>query len=186
MPTTIAQENIPLFPVGLVDAYLYETSVRRINRRSKAKEARPTLDTTVLGHTVENDGRDLAVLLQGEVRMPYREIKEIVIRCSVLGQFRSGSPVSGAQVEAFANRDAIVLLYPYLRAMTGEIGRMTGLPVPPLPTMDVTQFIATHKDEPAAPARSKKKTAETAPPRRSRQVRAAGGRTKASAKPTTT
>lgn len=158
---------IPQYRIRLAEAYLYEARVRRSARRRPASSAKPTLKTSLAEWSVEDDGHTILVTIDAEVRMPYRGgASDLVLNASTLGQFRSPDAIEEDAAAAFAGSEAVVLLFPYLRAMVGEIGRLTGLGVPPLPTLDVVEFLeqqtaipprATDSGAPAKRARPSKK-----------------------------
>jgi hypothetical protein len=64
-----------------------------------------------------------------------------VVTCGIEGQFVSEEPLPDDAFERFREREAFVLLWPYIRAAVGEITRMLGVLVPPLPTVDVRSIL---------------------------------------------
>jgi hypothetical protein len=61
--------------------------------------------------------------------------------CSVEGDFRSTSKITERRFESFREREAFVLLWPYLRASIGELARMLEIRMPPLPVLDVRRVV---------------------------------------------
>lgn len=63
------------------------------------------------------------------------------LRCSVGGVFRA-EPPDAAVMGRFGVREAVVLIYPYLRASVGQIWRISGTQMPPLPTLDTVILLS--------------------------------------------
>jgi hypothetical protein len=65
----------------------------------------------------------------------------VTVHCVVIGLFSHGEEVSPSLLRRFQHHEAMVLLWPYLRAAVGEIGHMMDLGLPPLPTLDVLKVL---------------------------------------------
>ena len=141
---------LPVFGIRLRDAYLHEARVRRVVRRKPRATPTPTLSTTLQEWGLDEARQTLIVIVSADVKVPYRSGEaDLHLHAATLGEFASLEPIEVEVADQFAKRDAVVLLFPYLRAFVGELGRMTGLGVPPLPTLDVTEFMA--QAEPPVP-----------------------------------
>ena len=82
------------------------------------------------------------------------------LSCVYSGVFASSGPLSQDEIDSMAERTTTVLLWPYLRAGVAEIARMTGVPIPQIPTLDVAGFLADSQKMPIQPAtRSRAKPA---------------------------
>jgi hypothetical protein len=139
--------DLPHLPVQLVDSYLYEAKVSRSPQSDAEPVTEPTADTAVSEPNYSEDRRQVEQLLSVRLAIPYREGGHLLtIECSVLGTFTSDDPITPDQ---FTGREALVVLWPYLRAASGELGRMTGLPVPPIPTLDVVNILNARTSETA-------------------------------------
>ncbi|MDP2350451.1 MAG: hypothetical protein Q8M74_04765 [Chloroflexota bacterium] len=163
-------QDLPVFGVQLTDAYLYETEVKRGPRPPDAPE-QPSLEIGIRGHIVDDDQRGIRVVLGARVGIPFKDNEALAtIDCSVLGVFASSTPIRADYVETFVQREALVLLYPYLRSVVGELGRLISLPAPPLPTLDVLAMVGSAPAEQevatARPCRQRRKTGSppTEPP----------------------
>ena len=104
--------------------------------------------------------------------MPFNEGQASAsLEAAVAGNFVAERDVTDEEMELFATGSAFVVLYPYLRAMFGQLWRMTGLDVSPLPTITVQEFLAAV--EPGSDAEESK----TAPkPKRPRKAKKAAAR----------
>ena len=133
----------PLFSVQLVDSYLYRVSLER-GEATDQEKGKPTLAVTLPDQVgLSEDGSRFATVLQAQIRFPYNDDRAIAkLTCSVAGVFQSKSPLARDAMQAFAQKEGVLLLYPYLRASVGQIWRMTGLTAPPLPTLDVLSIVA--------------------------------------------
>lgn len=63
------------------------------------------------------------------------------LRCSVAGIFRIDEP-DAIYHGRFSSRESVVLIYPYLRASVGQVWRMSGIQVPPMPTLDTLSLLS--------------------------------------------
>lgn len=158
-------DDLPLYGVQLVDAYLLQAQVLRRPRR-EGDEDGPTLEATLAGSEISEDAKTFHVSISANVNTPYREGAYFLqIECTMNGRFESPEPKALGFWESFAGREALAMLWPFVRSNAWELGRMTGLPVPMLPTLDV-KAIVPPRGSPAPPPQS------TAKPRPRRPRRA--------------
>lgn len=135
-------QALPQYSVQLANAYMYEAELKRLGRPESAPD-QPSLDVSVIGHQIDASAHEIHVVIQAKVDFPFQEGAALAqVTCSVLGQFRSHAQLEPLFAEAFAQREAVLLLYPYLRSAVGELARMSFLEFPPLPTIDVLAMIA--------------------------------------------
>ncbi len=131
------------YPIQLTDVYLFESVVRRGDYEEQFKDG-PVLDLGV-GQPEEWSDPIFTMRLIGEVHFSFREGAAIHIKADMLGEFRSPEDIEPAQRKSFGDTQAMILLWPYLRAAVSELSKMTGISVPVLPTLDVvavTQALA--------------------------------------------
>jgi preprotein translocase subunit SecB len=135
--------DLPRFSTQLLDAYLYEANVSRRERKPE-DDSQPTLNANINAPEPNPDSTSFSQLIGVTVVVPFRDGSAILeIRCTYNGVFGSSSgPMSADQIKVIAERTTTVLLWPYLRAGVAEIGRMTAVPIPQIPTLDVANFLA--------------------------------------------
>ena len=152
----VGDADLPNYAVQLIDAYVLEARISRIPGPEGPAATGPLAETAISEPSFTDDRKRLEQVLNGRVSVPYRDGQfMMVIECSILGTFISTEPIDP---KAFTGRETIVVLWPYLRASVGELGRMTGLPVPPLPTLDVLSVInARPLDEPTPDPQPRKR-----------------------------
>lgn len=156
----VLPDELPLYGVQLVDAYLLGSQVSRRSKREGDDEG-PTLEASIGPSQVSDDHKTLDASLGVKVAVPYREAQAYLeIECMLTGRFVSTEERADAFWEAFAGREALAVLWPYVRASVGELGRMTGLRVPLLPTLDVKAIAPS--SPPAAKAPAKRRRARSA------------------------
>jgi len=138
------REGPPGFPIQLREAYLYEANVSRRSRQ-KGDARKPTLDAQIQGAAPDPRGGAFSVVLGANVTMPFGTPPVpgvATFSCSVIGRFEHPEPLPEDFRERFCQKEALVLLWPYLRASLSELTRMAELPAPPLPTLDVSRIVA--------------------------------------------
>jgi preprotein translocase subunit SecB len=163
-PETPATEGPPAFPIQLRQAYVYEAQLKR-RARQRGDSRNPTLDAQIVGSSPDPAGNAFNVVLGATVRMPFgaRPVLGLAeFSCSVIGRFEHSEPVPDDFKERFCQKEALILLWPYLRASMAELTRMAELPIPPLPTLDVSRVVAAgeglkvHSEQTPHRTRSKK------------------------------
>ena len=168
-PTT--PHNLPLYGVQLVELDPLDARLLRREKRERDPDG-PTLEASLGGWHADEDQKTVDVIVAVKTLVPYRDGDYYLeLDCSVNGRFVSAEARLPVFWDAFAGREALAVLWPYLRAAAGELGRMTGLPVPVLPTLDVGAIVPVAKAE-AEPAG---KGRVTQPGRRPRRTHASIG-----------
>ncbi len=125
------------FPIQLVDVYLYEAEVRRGAKGSDDPEG-PTLDTHIGALSPMEPASDFSVRLSADILCPFRGGEAIAkVHTAILGIFHDTQELSDEARIHFAETQAIMILWPYLRAYTAELTKMTAIDIPILPTLDV-------------------------------------------------
>jgi len=136
-------DALPLYGVQLVDTYLLDAQVSRRPKTDEDEDG-PTLEASQGPSLASEDEKTLDASISVKLAVPYRDGEyRLEILCSVTGRFVSTEPKTSTFWDAFAGREALAVLWPYLRASVGELGRMTGLRVPMLPTLDVKAIVPT-------------------------------------------
>jgi preprotein translocase subunit SecB len=129
-----------LFPIQLRDVYLFELKTSRAETTKDSPKG-PTLSPQVRRHELSENGRKLTVWLGATVQLPFRDGEAIAtIECVSAGVFTAADALDAGPAQAFAAREGLVLLWPYLRAYIAQASTMMQLPFPPLPTLDVTRL----------------------------------------------
>lgn len=127
--------ELPIYPFQFVDAYLFEAAVKRVPNVAEGEGDQPTLGLSAVSAHVQEENRVLVATIGASVAVPFGSGNRLEITCQTSGHFRSENPIESATAHSFLPT-AFVLIYPYLRAHVAELARMTGLAVPPLPTID--------------------------------------------------
>jgi preprotein translocase subunit SecB len=146
-PADPKREGPPGFPIQLRQAYVYEARISR-RARQKGDSRNPTLDAQIQGAAPDPAGGAFNVVLGADVTMPFgtRPLPGLAeFSCSVIGRFEHPEPLPEDFRERFCEKEALVLLWPYLRASLSELTRMAELPIPPLPTLDVSRVVAAER-----------------------------------------
>jgi preprotein translocase subunit SecB len=127
---------VPVFPYQLADVYLHSAEVAR-RTSTEVDQEQPTFATSL--ETSERDDGIQGFLASLSVRVEFKFRPEAVCAVSVLttGLFVQVATLGADDDQRFRREDCAVLLWPYARANVAELVRMTGLTLPPLPTIDV-------------------------------------------------
>jgi preprotein translocase subunit SecB len=158
--------ELPLAPIQLTDAYVYDASLTRRDIQPDVDVDLPKLG--VLLKLVQQVAEDqVAIVLEAQVEGSFNDGRAVAtLVVSTAGTFRI---VDAAAVDlpSFVRREAVLLTYPYLRSHVGQIWRLAAIPMPPLPTLDTWQTIQMI-DEAVAAADA----LTAAPPAKAKQTRA--------------
>lgn len=154
MPETGDQTiALPSYDVQLADTYLLEAKLSRGPQIEGESVAGPTAQATISLPQYHDENRRAEQVLSVKLSFPYRNGELVLtVECAVIGVFLSETAITA---EEFSPREAMAVLWPYVRATVGELTRMTGLPVPPIPTLDVVRMMTATSAPPAVarPAR---------------------------------
>lgn len=159
----------------LVDAYTYEIQLSRRGHEAGDPIDRPGLAVGVVGRSPTLTDDRHVVIISAEVRAPYNDNKAMaMLNCSVAGVFQITDPA--LDLDVFTTREAVVLIYPYLRSTVGQIWRLAALTFPPLPVLDLLQTIQVLDETLAERLRATKAESEpqqAAAPAKRRRAKAA-------------
>ena len=134
------------FDVQLVGVSVHEIRTGRRKRRRTDQE-RPVVESWLQPHSgAANDDGVFTVIAGVDVTYAVGD-QAATIRCGVVGLFRHEAEVAPELLARFQHREAMILLWPYVRAAVGEIGHMMDLGLPPLPTLDVLALIDAAESE---------------------------------------
>jgi preprotein translocase subunit SecB len=171
-PADPKREGPPGFPIQLRQAYVYEARISR-RARQKGDSKNPTLDAQIQGSVPDPAGGSFNVVLGANVTMPFgaRPLLGLAeFSCSVIGRFEHSEPLPEDLRERFCQKEALILLWPYLRGSLSELTRMAELPIPPLPTLDVSRVVAAeqglkvHSEQPIHRPKARKELPAPAEP----------------------
>ncbi len=134
-------DALPLYDVQLRDAYMLDATVSRRPKEESDTDS-PALDGSVRAVAIADDRKALDVGVGVNIHFPFNEGQyTLEVDCTINGRFEASDAKPSGYWEAFAYKEAIALIWPYLRSTAGELGRLTGLSVPILPTVDVMGLI---------------------------------------------
>jgi preprotein translocase subunit SecB len=140
VPTSDVPSPIPAYPIRLEAAYVLEGRIHRSTVEDPGSRDWK-LDVDLKEVVLARDKTRVRVVLAAVVSVPFRERAVLTIECTMLGEFAADAARPAAELRIFGRREAVVVLWPYLRGAIGELGLMTQVPVPPLPTLDVVAFM---------------------------------------------
>jgi len=127
-------------PIQFEGVYVHELHVTR-TLVAEGETQEPLFEPSVKHHEVSADRLSFLVLLNGRATYQYRASASATVDCTILGEFRSTDPVTDEQAKEFAQRDALVLLWPYLRAEIGSAAKAMQVPFPPIPIINTADAI---------------------------------------------
>jgi len=156
--------TLPHFRVQLANVYLFEAAIRRVNSPGAAVTDQPELAVESIQADLQDEKRTLIVVIQARLRYVYKADFRLELDCSVAGHFVAETAFLESDVASFVDNDALLIVYPHLRAHVSELARMSGNDVPFLPLLDVQAL----RGPESAPATAPKK-----PPRSSTLRKAA-------------
>jgi preprotein translocase subunit SecB len=138
---------VPVFPYQLADVYVRSVEITR-RASTEADPDQPTFVTSL--ETSEREDGVQGFLANLRVRVEFKFRPEAMCDVSVVttGLFVQLSILTLESDQQFRREDCAVLLWPYARANMAELVRMTGLTLPPLPTIDVRTVLGV----PSAPS----------------------------------
>jgi preprotein translocase subunit SecB len=137
----VIEDNSELrtFPIALADVFcvrcVSERRPRDINMTERDPE-RIEVKVNLMRGDLSEDQRVFGCRLQ--VVADYPVLKNELLACDVTvqGVFSSEAAVEPDAFTAFAEYTPLVLLWPFARAYMAELGRMHGVSLPLLPTVD--------------------------------------------------
>jgi len=138
MTSDSVSASLPAFRLQLVEVYLMEATVAR-EADERPEPRTPELEIGQGEPTLQDASRTLVITIDARVGIPYKAGWILRIGAKVAGHFTSTKAITQATAREFClSGTALILLFPYLRANVGELGRMTRIDVPALPIIDVS------------------------------------------------
>lgn len=128
------------YEVQLVEAHCARCVAERTPRPEE--ELSDELGVRVLLSQLSEDAKSFACRLELAAAYPVHDSEAVRVEVTVEGVFLSDTPLTQEQHAAFVEATPIVLLWPYARAYVSDLGRMLGVTLPMLPTLDALE--ATH------------------------------------------
>lgn len=144
------QGPVPGFSVQLREAFVYELSITRRERvDTDTREA--SLQAGPGAHSRDDANHRFSLLVGGDIQFPYGDGTSAIaeVKCAVLGVFAYVGEPNEDLLAVFPAREGLIILWPYLRAAVAQVAGMTGLQLPPVPTLDVMATLATPEEPPA-------------------------------------
>jgi preprotein translocase subunit SecB len=141
-PSGDQPDLVPNFAFQLVDVYLHDCSITR----REALDADPRQPTFETGLTSDDGALGapagaFSAHLKVVINFRFRDEAVITVAATTTGFFVREGSIDDQLVTRFKTLDCAVLLWPYARAHLGELGRMTNVGLPPLPTVDVRSLL---------------------------------------------
>jgi preprotein translocase subunit SecB len=132
---------VPVFPYQLVDAYLHSAEIGR-RASTEVDPDQPTFVTTLETRERDDGVEGFLGSLGVKVEFKFRPEAVCIVSTMTTGLFVKLGDLDPNSDEQFKREDCAVLLWPYARTNVAELVRMTGLTLPPLPTIDVRTVLA--------------------------------------------
>lgn len=142
-PSNAPSSSVPDFGYQLLDVYLLDCSVTR--RAADGDELqRPNIDLALAAHenAAEDEEPGFTALLSVDVQFRFQPDAVCEIKTRTVGAFREVGALKPDERSRFRDIDCAVLIWPYSRSIVGELVRLTGLSLAPLPTIDVRRALA--------------------------------------------
>ena len=136
--------DAPTYVIQLRAVRTYEVEAKRFRRESAEPvdpSAEPTVNAQLRSKWISPERDRFRVMWQAEVDYPYSRQFKVKMLCSVDAAFSSSAPITKRRFESFQEREAFVLIWPYLRASMAEMARMLEIRMPPLPVLDVRKVV---------------------------------------------
>lgn len=138
----LGAEGAPAYEIQLSGVRVWELKAARPKRSTEESgSGAAAVDTGRASDWISDDRTSMRVLWRATVQYPYSPTRVASIECTVEGRFTATAPVPPRAFERFKDREAFVLLWPYLRAAVAQIAAMMEAKVPPLPTVDVRKVV---------------------------------------------
>jgi|SRR4051794_37153743 len=137
-------EDVPTYVIQLVSVRTYELhgARSRADPAEKYEPGRePNVNTGVRNSWLSDDRTRFRVLLGTEFTYQYSRAYIVTIRCSVEGAFTSTAAITARRFASFREREALVLLWPYVRSAVTDIARLMEIRMAPLPLLDVRRVV---------------------------------------------
>lgn len=159
---TRSEVSFSPFAVQLRSARVARVKVEPSEVQGKQPTSLPMSLSLQVGEV--GDAGEFMLMMEFGTRIPLGEKYQYTVDMTVEGVFESRAdvpPLSEAEQLQFKGRDAVVLLWPYLRVFLGNLLSSVGLHrVPPLPMIDPRTLLET-RPKPRAKTRRSQSRKET-------------------------
>lgn len=127
--------DLKTFPIQLIDVFSVHVEA---DRGLAPSEEGPlgNYEIELATSPLSEDRHAFSCRLQVTSRLRLGDQVSFSAIVTIQGNFWSEAEIADGLREAFVARTPIVLLWPYARAYFSDLGRLCGLAVPPLPTLD--------------------------------------------------
>ena len=136
------------FPIQLADVYCVRSVAERRPRGAETSEHPVGIDINVslMPGDLSEDRRVFGCRVR--IVANYAVLANEVVACDIVvqGVFASEAAIEPEAHLAFVEYTPLVLLWPFARAYMSEVGRMLGVSIPMLPTLDAVNSSAGRVD----------------------------------------
>jgi len=136
-------ENLPTYVIQVSGVRVYEFTARRTPNGpdDPAGPGEPDIRLELLRDWVAPDRKRFRVVYAIHLRHQYNRTQTLNLDCSIEAGFTTTAPIGARRFSTFREREALVLLWPYLRATLSELTRLLEVRLPPLPMLDVRKVV---------------------------------------------
>ena len=137
------------FPFQLQDVRIYEVSAT-VEVGEFEEDASLPLEVGLVSDEAPPEAEEFGLLLTFGTSKPVGPQRAYAIHIAIEGRFQlipEAEPPSVELVERFRARDAIVLLWPYLRQALHDLTTRMRIDMAPLPVIDARALVQTAREE---------------------------------------
>lgn len=135
--------SAPPFPFQLQDVRVFEISAQ-IQEAEEEREGPTAVEVGLSTDDSPPDADEFGLLLRFVTGIPFGSGREYSILIAIEGRFEVTTDIAtidSGLLERFKSRDAIILLWPYLRQTFHDLTVRMRLDVPPLPVIDARALV---------------------------------------------
>lgn len=139
----------PRFPFQLQDVRVFEISAV-IRETPIDDEAGLPLELGLVSDDSPPDAEEFGLLLTFKTEIPLEPDKAYAVHLAVEGKFRvivDFAELNADVLDQFKTRDAIVLLWPYLRQIFHDLTTKMRLDIDPLPVLDARTLVGRQAED---------------------------------------
>lgn len=128
--------QIDTSPIQLVDVFVVDCTAQREDHEGTAAPD-PRFDVQTQRTDLSDDRLTFGARLRIRGTAPLPQNIAVTWELVVQGIFTSETPIEDDFFEAFTQQTPLVLLWPFARVYTSQLGVMLGAPIPLLPSLQV-------------------------------------------------
>ena len=128
-------------PIQFASVYLYDLRATRTALAAGTPPSEPEFEPSIAHYELSDDNLRLIVILRGIATVQFRETAKATVDASVLGEFKSAAPIDIDAARQFAYKDAMLLLWPYLRAQVANTAVAMQVEFPPVPIISAAGLL---------------------------------------------